>query len=83
MRDAQWPHVHAGFCRTRTCFLAPSLVVAVARLARHVFDLEWLLAWWVVPATAFSGAALAWLAGWWSLRSTLRQPIMQGLRVAA
>ena len=52
-------------------------------LARYVFEFDWTLAWWVLPATAAAGALLAWAAGWWSLRNVLRQPVSQTLRAAA
>ena len=51
-------------------------------LARYVFEFDWTLAWWVLPATAAAGALLAWAAGWWSLRNVLRQPVSQTLRAA-
>ena len=51
-------------------------------LARYVFEFDWTLAWWIVPATAAAGALLAWAAGWWGLRNVLRQPVAQTLRAA-
>ena len=52
-------------------------------LARHAFNFEWTVSWWLLPAGALSGALLAWLAGWWGLQSVLRRPVMQTLRQAA
>jgi putative ABC transport system permease protein len=52
-------------------------------LARHAFNFEWTLTWWLLPAGAASGALLAWLAGWWGLRAVLRRPVVQTLRQAA
>lgn len=51
-------------------------------LARYVFEFEWRLAWWLVPAGGTAGAVLAWLAGWWSLRGILQRPVLQSLREA-
>lgn len=50
-------------------------------LARHVFEFEWTLAWWMLPASALVGALLAWAAGWWSLHGLLQRPVMQTLRL--
>lgn len=67
--------------------LAGSLAGGVAlgiswALARYVFEFDWTLALWIVPATAAAGALLAWAAGWWSLRTVLHQPVAQTLRAA-
>ena len=52
-------------------------------LAHYVFEFEWTPALWILPATSLAGALLAWAAGWWSLRSVLKQPVVQTLRLAA
>lgn len=49
-------------------------------LARNVFEFEWTLAWWVLPAASVAGALLAWAAGLWSLHGLLQRPVMQTLR---
>ena len=51
-------------------------------LAHYVFEFEWAPALWILPATSVAGAVLAWAAGWWSLRSVLKQPVVQTLRLA-
>ncbi len=68
--------------------LAGVLAAAVAgavgwALAHFVFDFEWTLTWWLLPAGALAGGVLAWAAGWWGLREVLRRPVVQTLRQAA
>ncbi|MDO5653650.1 MAG: FtsX-like permease family protein [Brachymonas sp.] len=60
---------------------AVALVIGWA-LAHYVFEFDWTPAWWILPATAATGALLAWAAGWWSLRNVLKQPVVQSLRAA-
>jgi len=52
-------------------------------LAHFVFDFEWTLTWWLLPAGALAGGVLAWAAGWWGLREVLRRSVVQTLRQAA
>ncbi len=68
--------------------LAGALAAVVAgavgwALAHFVFDFEWTLTWWLLPAGALAGGVLAWAAGWWGLREVLRRPVVQTLRQAA
>ena len=51
-------------------------------LARQVLDLPWAVSWWMLPAGALVGAALALLTGQWALRGLLGQSVVQTLRVA-
>ena len=51
-------------------------------LARYVFEFDWSLAWWVLPAGTLAGSLLSWLAGRWSLHGLLRRPVVATLRAA-
>lgn len=51
-------------------------------LARWVFQFDWQLRLWWLPAGGLVGAALALAAGYWSLRSVLNTPVWQVLREA-
>lgn len=51
-------------------------------LARWVFQFEWSIQLWWLPAGAAVGAGLALAAGYWSLRTVLHTPVWQVLRQA-
>ena len=51
-------------------------------LAQHVLKLAWAVSWWMLPAGASLGAALALLTGQWALRGLLGQSVVQTLRMA-
>jgi putative ABC transport system permease protein len=63
--------------------LASLVATAVGwALARYVFEFDWSVSLWVLPAGALAGALLALAAGWWGLREVLRRPVVQTLRRA-
>lgn len=57
-----------------------ALIIAGA-LAVFVFDFIWIPPLWTPLLGMFAGLVLAWLAGYLSLRSILKQPVIQTLRV--